>query len=296
MAEFTTHHGGAILLELRRRAGLSQARLAKASGVSVRTIRAIENGQHRAPHEATLRALARGIGLNEADTARLAKAWDHTRSLLTFEELIANGSDVASALAELNLRSRNTHRLVSSVHHFKVAATRRVACVDVVTVIEALQDGVDTHLVFQGGDHSIDARLLRMDRVEGFRLAGQHVVPERNAVMFELALGAPLAAGDTKVVRYRIDLGGHPPEDPELAAIWHRLGDSDGMAESFSRVCTAHTIQVTFEDCAPTGVWRVTGAPEPQPAGALELDEWNSVHVVGQNLEAGTYGIAWSWD
>jgi transcriptional regulator with XRE-family HTH domain len=52
-----------VLIGMRKRAGLSQRRLADAAGISQATIRDIETGKQRKPRWDTLRMLARGVDL-----------------------------------------------------------------------------------------------------------------------------------------------------------------------------------------------------------------------------------------
>jgi tetratricopeptide (TPR) repeat protein len=61
---------GRLVLEHRRRLGLTQEELAERSGLSVRTIRRVEAGQGRVPRPASVRLLAAALGLHDAD-------WEH---------------------------------------------------------------------------------------------------------------------------------------------------------------------------------------------------------------------------
>jgi predicted ATPase/transcriptional regulator with XRE-family HTH domain len=56
------------LLDLRVQAGLSQEELAEAAGLSVRTIRELEAGRVARPRKDSVRLLADGLGLSDADT------------------------------------------------------------------------------------------------------------------------------------------------------------------------------------------------------------------------------------
>jgi transcriptional regulator with XRE-family HTH domain len=58
-----------LLRETRWRTGLTQQELAELSGLSIRTISDIERGHVLYPRPATLRMLARALGMNEAQTA-----------------------------------------------------------------------------------------------------------------------------------------------------------------------------------------------------------------------------------
>ena len=53
-----------ILRHQRRAAGLTQEEVAERSGVSVRTISALERGVHHAPHSDTVVLLAEALGLS----------------------------------------------------------------------------------------------------------------------------------------------------------------------------------------------------------------------------------------
>lgn len=61
---------GALLRELRIRAGLSQTRLAERSGYDRSHVSRLEDGS-RAPKFGTVLALAAALGLSDADTDRL---------------------------------------------------------------------------------------------------------------------------------------------------------------------------------------------------------------------------------
>lgn len=289
-------HEGAILFELRHRSGLSQSRLSTASGVSVRTIRAIENGKNRSPHESTLRALARGLRLNDVDTDRLLGVSENIRSLRTFDELLDHGYDLSTAMSKLSVHTHNDIRQIFLRCHVRVGATRRVDFLEREVVIEALRDGVNGCLVFQSGDQSIDARLIQIDQMEGCDLTARHYFPEWNAVLFELSVGTRLNLGETRVFRYRLDMGSAPPDEPALAQVWHGLGDSDGITQSFSRTLAMHVFQVTFAGDPPSRVWEWRGVKDLVNAGNLSLDTWQSAHLFAQNQEPGNYGIGWSWD
>jgi transcriptional regulator with XRE-family HTH domain len=58
-----------LLRETRWRTGLTQQELAALSGLSIRTISDIERGHVLYPRSATLRMLARALGMSEAQTA-----------------------------------------------------------------------------------------------------------------------------------------------------------------------------------------------------------------------------------
>ncbi|WP_225827600.1 ATP-binding protein [Streptomyces naphthomycinicus] len=65
---------GPLLVALRRRAGMSQERLAHTAGVSVRALADLERGRSRGPQRRTVQALAAGMGLDEETAAELERA------------------------------------------------------------------------------------------------------------------------------------------------------------------------------------------------------------------------------
>ncbi|MFI5617675.1 ATP-binding protein [Streptomyces sp. NPDC051567] len=65
---------GALLLALRTRAGLSQEGLAQAAQVGVRTLADLERGRSTGPQRRTVRAIARGLGLDPAEARSLEQA------------------------------------------------------------------------------------------------------------------------------------------------------------------------------------------------------------------------------
>ncbi|GGU94247.1 hypothetical protein GCM10010211_71640 [Streptomyces albospinus] len=60
-----------VLRVYRRRAGLTQEELAERAGLSARTIRALESGQGRVPRMASVREVAKALGLGADDQRRL---------------------------------------------------------------------------------------------------------------------------------------------------------------------------------------------------------------------------------
>ena len=63
-----------LLRQMRRAAGYSQEALAERSGLSTRTIAALEQGSRRAPYRDTVAALGDALRLSHDDRARLDEA------------------------------------------------------------------------------------------------------------------------------------------------------------------------------------------------------------------------------
>lgn len=63
---------GQRLQQLRKAAGLTQAELAQRSGLSAKSIAALERGRRQHPHPPTVRALAQALGLSEGERAAFA--------------------------------------------------------------------------------------------------------------------------------------------------------------------------------------------------------------------------------
>ncbi len=78
MSEF-----GPVLRKFRKTAGLSQERLAAVAGVSVEAIKTLESGRRRHPRSGTLKLLADGLGLTEAQRSQLRAAGARTKARVT---------------------------------------------------------------------------------------------------------------------------------------------------------------------------------------------------------------------
>ncbi|MGW2274124.1 helix-turn-helix domain-containing protein [Streptomyces yangpuensis] len=85
---------GALLRRLRERAGLTQEQVAERSGVSVRTIRRLENDRSTNHRVATLNLLADALGLEEGDRLLLAAALAGSPAVAVTET--AAGHDVGT--------------------------------------------------------------------------------------------------------------------------------------------------------------------------------------------------------
>lgn len=84
-----------LLASLRSARGLSQERLAAVSGLSVRAIGDLERGATHRPQRQTVEALANGLGLDDADRERLARAARPVRPAGTRREPDAPDADAA---------------------------------------------------------------------------------------------------------------------------------------------------------------------------------------------------------
>lgn len=72
---------GALLKQLRSRAGLTQEALAEQARLGVRTVRGLETGERGDPRVATVRQLADALGLEAADRVALFAAAGHARGV-----------------------------------------------------------------------------------------------------------------------------------------------------------------------------------------------------------------------
>lgn len=66
---------GALVRELRARAGLTQRALAVAAGISIGSLRDVEQGRTRCPRWAAVEALAAALNLDRPERTELANAW-----------------------------------------------------------------------------------------------------------------------------------------------------------------------------------------------------------------------------
>ncbi len=80
MSAADPHRLGSLLLRFRRVAGLTQAGLAAAAGVSERTVREMEHGRVARPQQTTAVLLADALGLTGAERAQFLAATGHARA------------------------------------------------------------------------------------------------------------------------------------------------------------------------------------------------------------------------
>ena len=293
-------HGGTILRAMRHSAGISQQVLAERSGVSVRSIRGLENGEVASPHTATLLALLSALDAPRDQAERFLRSWNESVSLRTFGEVMSADSNtpVHRAVHEGLMRSFLDKQIVAASRLISVGPDRRIQHEWYRTSVEALVDGVDNHLVVARGYPYQDIRQVRFDDLVGCSIRQRTTDLESNTLAVDLSLGESLRAGEVKSFTWREVNGWVDGSDPESTV---RPGADDsfvdtGYSNAFLRPFASLTMQVVFHGEHPDAIWEVSGSRHAERRRRLRLDEFGTTSVVWQNGTPGRYGIAWDWD
>ncbi|GHF19909.1 ATP-binding protein [Streptomyces morookaense] len=191
---------GTVLRTYRRRAGLTQEELAEQAGLSARTIRALESGQGRVPRLASVREVAKALGLKAGEQQRLlataTDAADETeqpgqpgrRRYLPYDipDFTGRAAEVAR-IAELVGSGSAGAVLVSAIDGMAGVGKTTLAVHAAHLMAERFPDGqfyCDLHGFTPGyepvGPASALEALLRMAGVDGARIP--HTLQERSAL------------------------------------------------------------------------------------------------------------------
>lgn len=290
--------GSAALVWLRELKGLTQAKLAAQSGVSVRTIRMLERGEIEVPRGDTLDSIALGAGLTSAEAASFRRAWSRKGRFATFTQLAANGADVEAILAEAAIGAAAEVRIVTLSERCIVGPTRRVQEIVCEQLIETMVEGADSMCILARTDQSSDGRLERLETLSGCELLDVLRMPEHHLVAYRLGLGAPMVRGATRLMRFRRVAATTRPDEPQLGSIFDGLLDSDGLTAGSRRPMDHLQVEISFVGEQPTTVWPIesrVGFEGYHRGPALALDPFGSVHVVHRDVAPGSYGLEWAW-
>lgn len=293
-------HAAHELRAHRTRARMTQEELAHASGVSVRTLRALEAGRIRRPHRPTLLALAVGLGLDPRQTSEWVDLWRDQQEVLDLTELLDPRADVEAMIARFGEHREVFYREVSLTTRSVIGPNRLLHYRETQLVKTALVDGVDSMMFIFGGDPMLDADKVRVTALRGCELGELIPLPETNEVLFFLDLGRRLRVGETVTPAYSLDLSEavFPPE--ELARRGLEFEPSTGVTWTM-RTPLGHFLSVVeFQGVdPPPQVWQVAGKglrSQRTRVRDLAVDRFGTVHVTADNVPIGTHGIKWEWD
>lgn len=273
---------GARLRVLRQAVGLSQASLARRTGVSERTIRGLESGQVTRPHPSTLEALVGGLGLDAGRGEHELRRWRHADPLAPFSEIMSPTAD--DVLHTHGIRAAVDMRIRRVARRAHVDAERRVAHSTHELLVESLIDDLDHHPVLMTADTTEALDNVQIDHTVGCTVALRRPVPELDVVAFELDLGTPMHRGETRVLAYRTSGAGRPAE----------AGRTDWTIDGFRRSVGHHSLHVVFAGPAPRQVWETVDV-ERTRVRELALDPFGGVHIAADDRPPGVYGIEWQW-
>ncbi|WP_210650505.1 helix-turn-helix transcriptional regulator [Nocardioides sp. SYSU D00065] len=276
------HESGARLRALRQEGGLSQAALARRSGVSVRTIRGLETGRVTRPHTSTLEALVDALGIDGARREHELRRWRSADTLAPFSEIMTPSAD--DVLAAAGVRAAVDMRIRRVARRAYVDADRCVGYSTNELLIEALADGLDHHPVLMTADNQDALDQVQVEDTVGCTVALRRPVPDLAVVAFELDLGTPMRSGESRVIAFRTSGAGRPVE----------VGETDWTIDGFRRSVGHHSLHVVFTGPTPQRVWETVDV-ERSRVRELTLDPFGGVHIAAEDRPPGVYGIEWSW-
>lgn len=289
----TVATAGSQLRDLRRIRQLTQAELATRSGVSQRAIRALESGQTLRPHPATLRALARGLGLSEGQTMTFVRAFvapvvADMSEVLGISPLVLqselNGLHDTAHAAHWTSDVCHCHQVVGPDGHFELNRTHRV--------IRSTISGLTHVMCLVAYEYDVDAVPEVLDPF-GVEVSQQWLLAEHRIAVIEFVLPRPLAVGDTHAYGYTLDES--PPSEVRRAT----EPDCEVIEGSRGPVGT-YVLEVQFTGTPPAQIVPFTqkGADgdERLHADPVRPDEAGTVRLQQQNTPPGrAFGFTWSW-
>ncbi|WP_200961266.1 helix-turn-helix domain-containing protein [Phycicoccus sp. Soil802] len=270
--------------ELRQARGLSQSRLAELSGVSERTVRAIEGGAVGRPQHESLRRLATVLAYGDTHRARLVERWTGGTAHLTPDGLgipdwevlyrrmgtrtPADGGQMSTVICELTVGSDRLPRLLRYTHgHEQMSASGS-------PVVWKLTSGLPFDL------SAVRFEVLTGGVLDDFFVHGD---------MAALAIRPdPLQARNGPfLVEYSVDFSGVEPLADTVEREW--------MYASTSPLQLGAMV-VRFTGDVPERLWSVRGASATtaERQGRIQVAPNGSAQVCFQDL-VGVFGIQWEW-
>jgi transcriptional regulator with XRE-family HTH domain len=245
--------------ELRQSRGLSQGRLAELSGVSERTVRAIERGGVERPQLESLRRIARVLAYSEGHAQRLVERWTGATAVLTPQQIGVpgweslyrrirarapeDGGQQSSSVSDATIHRDGTPLVTSHLHvHEAMSPTGPPVLwklisgmpFDLTTARFEVTAGGVLEDFFVHGD--IGALAIRPDPVLAGKgpFAVQFSIDYRDAVRNDRLPEAEWMYGANSVLRSAVLIVrfvGRPPEQ-----VWHVQGTGAASAERLGSV------------------------------------------------------------
>ncbi|MFI0450596.1 helix-turn-helix domain-containing protein [Actinomadura sp. 6N118] len=179
------------------------------------------------------------------------------------------------------------HRLERLSTHdvYRLDADRRPGRLSVRTVLRAAGDDVDRVVcVHPAGEGQPEAELTGLRYCRPGRVRA-----EEGLLAFELVFDRVLAAGDTAVVEYELDLQAGPG-----------TGQADEYTRRFARPIRDYLAVVQFhEEMFPARCYGFSGESAHAPRerlGELWIGTSGSAHMAAGDVRFGILGLEWEWD
>jgi hypothetical protein len=204
---------------------------------------------------------------------------------LISDRKVADIGAVAELLEALPGSSDRGAELISVHNKIIVDGRGRTACMWTRTVIRALRDGVDRHVVRYYGNSGCAPDLVRPRALSDCRLGRVVAHPHEPALVYELLFDQTLLAGDTWVFESAtVDRTGEPATE---------------FARGFRFPVEQYLLEVRFSPNAlPARCYSFAQrdlTDERHPTGPLTLSGHRSVHLLASGVRSGVLGIKWDW-
>lgn len=270
--------------ELRVARGLSQARLAQLSGVSERTVRAIEADAVTRPQHESLRRIAAVLAYGDHHRDRLVAHWTGSDNFRTHDELGVPASE--------ELRRRVVRRLpeeggmlASSLTDVTIGPDRLPLRCSYTDVHDAMRPDGSPVLWKLSGKLPFDVTTIRYTVRTGGVIDDFFV--HDGVVALAIRPDPALAHGGPFVVQYEADFSDALVVDGRPETEW-MFGSTTPMR--------TRTLIVRFGDQPPARLWSVQGstARTIERMGRVETSRDGSAQVTHHDV-VGIFGLQWEW-
>lgn len=265
--------------------GVSQQQLAAGAGVSVRTVRSIENGSGR-PRRHSLESIARALGFTAAQMRQLVALWAPARGEMGMGAVVARGLDLDAYLGGGGRALNVDTRVVSATNHLFLGPLRQPVKLVQDLLLESRRGRVGDHWLLWGNDP--DADITPSVQVGG-------------------STGVFVSIDDFDLLALRVALDPvlRPGEIHRVSVVWDmvlraEVADPEALNEfAMGWRDTPHltTVAVTFQDELPTGVQTIAGTREGTlgEQDPLMLDPTGTASVTRHAEQPGMLGLRWDW-
>lgn len=270
--------------ELRRARGLSQTRLAELSGVSERTVRAIEGGTVGRPQHESLRRIAGVLAYGEGHGQRLVQQWTGTSAERTPEEI--GVPDWESLYRRMRFRSpEDGGQWTSLLIHYTIGPDRMLLRSSIMQVREPMSaTGPPVIWTLEGGS-SFDISTVRFEVTTGGVIDDFFV--HGDVAALAIRPDPAIAQRGPFVLEYSTDYS--------KAVRIDRPPDQELMFGTLWPLRLATTI-VRFTGRPPELLWAVQGetAASAERVARLQVAPDGSAQICLHDF-IGVFGIEWEW-
>lgn len=270
--------------DLRKARGLSQAQVGELSGVSERTVRAIESGAVGRPQHESLRRIAEVLAYGTGHQKRLVDSWTRASNSRSSEQI--GIPDWQTFFQRLRLRTpAEGGRPVSSISEAKIGSDRRLLERWHRQVYDSMSADGPPALWNLTGGLPLDVSTVRLDVRAGGVLDDFFVNGDIGA--FAIRPYPHVARNGPFLLEYSFDFSQTARAELPVEREW-MIG--------FHEAHSVATILLRFTDSWPRRLWTVQGptATSIEKIADLELAVDGSVQTTVLDF-VGVFGIQWEW-